>query len=62
MTESEQDAFRRERVGFIFQQFNLIQNLTAVGNVLLPFIPQGVSSQLQARAEDLLRRSGSAIG
>ncbi len=58
MNEVEQDSVRRQKLGFIFQQFNLIQNLTAVGNVLLPFIPQGVSSQLQARAEDLLRQVG----
>ena len=35
--------FRRQKLGFVFQQFNLIPNLTAVGNVLLPFIPLGVS-------------------
>jgi putative ABC transport system ATP-binding protein len=58
MNEVEQDSVRRQKLGFIFQQFNLIQNLTAVGNVLLPFIPTGVSSQLQARAEDLLRQVG----
>ena len=41
MNEDEQDDFRRKKLGFIFQQFNLIHNLTAVGNVLLPFIPLG---------------------
>ena len=39
MTESEQDAYRRDRVGFVYQSFNLIGNLSAVGNVLLPYIP-----------------------
>jgi putative ABC transport system ATP-binding protein len=34
MPESERDAFRRNRVGFIYQSFNLIANLTAVDNVL----------------------------
>ena len=29
MTEAERDAFRRNRVGFIYQSFNLIGNLTA---------------------------------
>jgi len=28
MTESEQDAYRRDRVGFVFQSFNLIGNLS----------------------------------
>jgi putative ABC transport system ATP-binding protein len=58
MNEIEQDAVRRQKLGFIFQQFNLIKNLTAVGNVLLPFIPMGVSSELEARAKDLLRQVG----
>src|SRR5262245_24262542 len=39
MTEAEQDSFRRDRVGFVYQSFNLIQNLPAVDNVLLPYIP-----------------------
>jgi len=58
MNELEQDSLRRRKLGFVFQQFNLIQNLTAVENVLLPFIPLGVSSELEARAEDLLRQVG----
>jgi putative ABC transport system ATP-binding protein len=39
MPESERDAFRRDRVGFVFQSYNLISNLTALDNVLLPYIP-----------------------
>jgi putative ABC transport system ATP-binding protein len=58
MNEVEQDGFRRQKLGFVFQQFNLIPNLRAVGNVLLPFIPVGVSSELQSKAEDLLRQVG----
>src|SRR6476659_6063347 len=41
MPEQEQDRFRRDHVGFVFQSFNLIGNLSAVDNVLLPFLPQG---------------------
>src|SRR3954447_22030926 len=37
MSEAEQNAYRRDRIGFIFQSFNLIGNLTAVENVLVPF-------------------------
>jgi putative ABC transport system ATP-binding protein len=58
MSELEQDAFRRRKIGFVFQQFNLIPNLTAAANVLLPFIPQGISSGLRARAEKLLKAVG----
>src|SRR3954467_4083957 len=39
MSESEQDVYRRERVGFVYQSFNLIGNLSALGNVLMPYIP-----------------------
>src|SRR3954470_24620052 len=42
MTPAEQDRYRRTRVGFIFQAFNLIGNLTAVENVLVPFRPLGI--------------------
>jgi len=58
MTEPEQDDYRRNRVGFIYQSFNLIGNLSSVGNVLLPFIPVGVTPELRAKAEELLRQVG----
>lgn len=58
MSESEQDAYRRDRVGFVYQSFNLIGNLSAVGNVLLPYIPLGVTPALRAKAEELLRQVG----
>jgi putative ABC transport system ATP-binding protein len=58
ISEVDQDAFRRRLIGFIFQQFNLILNLTVVGNVLLPFIPLGITSNLRAKAEALLRNVG----
>ena len=58
MSESEQDAYRRNRVGFVYQSFNLIGNLSAVGNVLLPYIPLGVTPALRAKVEELLRQVG----
>jgi putative ABC transport system ATP-binding protein len=36
---------RGKKIGFIFQQFNLLQNLTALENVMLPMIFQGVSEE-----------------
>ena len=39
MSEAEQNAYRRDKIGFIFQAFNLIGNLSAVDNVLVPFLP-----------------------
>ena len=58
MNELQQDLFRREKLGFVFQQFNLIPNLNAVGNVLLPFIPTGASPACHTKAKDLLGQVG----
>ena len=58
MSEAEQNAYRRDKVGFIFQSFNLISNLTAVENVLVPFLPRGVTPELQQRAAELLTQVG----
>ena len=58
MSEAERDDFRRNQVGFVFQSYNLINNLTAVDNVLLPYTPLGVSPDLRAKACDLLKELG----
>lgn len=60
MTEAEHNAYRREKIGFIFQSFNLIPNLTAVENVLVPFLPRGLTAELRARAVGLLGEVGLA--
>jgi putative ABC transport system ATP-binding protein len=58
MNEVDQDVFRRNKIGFVFQQFNLIHNLSAVENVLLPFIPRGLTPNCRTQAEDVLRQVG----
>src|SRR5438270_13558716 len=58
MSEAEQNAYRRDKVGFIFQSFNLISNLTAVENALVPYLPRGVPDGMRARAERLLTEVG----
>jgi ABC-type lipoprotein export system ATPase subunit len=51
--------FRRQTVGFVFQAFNLIPNLTAVENVMLPMEFNGVAApERRARARELLGRVG----
>ena len=42
LSESELAQIRGRKIGFIFQQFNLIPTLTALENVMLPMIFQGV--------------------
>lgn len=58
MTSRERDAFRREEVGFIFQSFNLLSNLSAVDNALAPFLPRGVAPARRQEAVELLSRLG----
>ena len=58
MTEAEKNAYRRDKIGFIFQAFNLISNLTALENVLVPFLPRGVTPEQRERAIELLTEVG----
>ena len=58
MPDAERDRLRRDEVGFVFQSFNLLSNLTAVDNVLVPLIPAGVSDADRRRAAELLTRVG----
>ncbi len=58
MSQAECNAYRRDDVGFIFQSFNLLGNLDAVDNVLVPYLPQGCTPELRKRAEEMLERVG----
>ena len=35
-------GFRREHIGFMFQQFNLLPGFTVLQNVLMPLVPSGI--------------------
>ena len=55
MSAGARAAFRRRYVGFVFQFFNLVPMLTAVQNVSLPLVLDGVPARkADARAEELL--------
>ncbi|MEK6808269.1 MAG: ABC transporter ATP-binding protein [Nanoarchaeota archaeon] len=59
LTESELAQIRGKKIGFIFQQFNLIQSLTALENVILPMIFQRISEKERIdRAKTLLELVG----
>ena len=58
LARRERDLYRRDQVGFVFQNFNLLSNLNAVENVLVPYIPRGISAEQRGAAETLLRRVG----
>lgn len=55
LSESELAQIRGRKIGFIFQQFNLVQTLTAIENVMLPMIFQGVPEPARLKkAKELL--------
>jgi len=59
MDENQLARFRRHAVGFVFQAFNLIQNMTAEENVSFPMQFAGVPArQRKQRALDLLAQVG----
>jgi putative ABC transport system ATP-binding protein len=61
LKESQLVTLRGKKVGFVFQTFNLIQTLSALQNVELPMIFQGVRrSERTRRARELLGNVGLA--
>lgn len=59
MADDEVTLFRRTRIGFVFQFFNLLPTLTALENVTLPFVLDGRSkSEADGRAAALLAKVG----
>lgn len=59
LSEPDRDRFRRECVGFVFQDLRLIAHLTAEENAVLPALFDGVSSDgLQRIGSDALERVG----
>jgi ABC-type lipoprotein export system ATPase subunit len=59
LSEDALTRFRRQTVGFVFQSFNLIPNLTALENVMLPMEFNGVpTEERRQRARALLERVG----
>ena len=59
LSEDDLARVRRRHVGFVFQSFHLLQNLTARENVLLP-LELLAAPDAEARADELLERVGLA--
>jgi len=61
LADDELTRLRRERMGFVFQFFNLLPSLSALENVMLPaLIARKATDEMRARAKDLLARVGLA--
>lgn len=57
LSEQERNVYRRGRLGFIFQSFNLIDELTVEENIELPLLYMKVpASERKHRIEDALKR------
>jgi ABC-type lipoprotein export system ATPase subunit len=59
LSDAEKTAFRRDKIGFIFQLFNLFPFLSAVENVETPLLLRGLNSGLaREQAKMMLRELG----
>jgi len=59
MADDEVTLFRRTKIGFVFQFFNLLPTLTALENVALPLVLDGVGkAEADRKAEALLDKIG----
>jgi putative ABC transport system ATP-binding protein len=59
MVDDEVTLFRRTKIGFVFQFYNLLPTLTALENVTLPFVLDGVSkAEADRKAQLLLEKVG----
>lgn len=59
MKEVQRDRYRAEKMGFVFQSYNLIPVLSAVENVELPLLCRGISAkESRKRAAEALGRVG----
>ncbi|MFI4945362.1 MAG: ABC transporter ATP-binding protein [Burkholderiales bacterium] len=59
LKDRERVLFRRQNVGFLFQQYNLLPALTAAENVAVPLLAAGEArKQAVPRAKELLARLG----
>lgn len=59
LSEDELAQVRGKKIGFIFQQFNLLSNLNSLENVMLPMVFQGVPEETRReKGEELLSSIG----
>ena len=60
LNENQRSVFRNKNIGFIFQQFNLIETLNIYQNIELPLIYNKISSKKEKKA--IIEASLSSVG
>ncbi len=61
LSDNELASLRNQKLGFVFQQFHLLSDATALENVMLPMIYAGIDSKLrEERAKEALNKVGLA--
>ena len=61
MDEDMRTQIRRKKIGFVYQQHNLLSDFTALENVMLPMLANGISEDVaRARAIKLLKSANVA--
>lgn len=59
LDDSEQSKMRRREIGFVFQNYNLVPNLTVEENILMPLLLDGKKKQeLRSELDDILNIVG----
>ena len=59
LSDADESAMRRDDIGFVFQAYNLIDNLTLEENVIIPALLGGKKyEQIKERLEELLKAVG----
>ena len=59
LSDDELAELRNQKLGFVFQQFHLLMDATALENVMLPMIYAGINStDREKRAKEALQRVG----
>ena len=58
LPERKLSRYRKNTVGFIFQNFYLLPNVDVIGNVLIPLTPYGIKDEDRARAQEILELVG----
>ncbi|WP_100333953.1 ABC transporter ATP-binding protein [Bacillus alkalisoli] len=58
LNDARLSTFRKEKIGFIFQQFQLLSTATALENVMMPLLSFFSSKDVKYRAEEALQKVG----